>query len=417
MTNAGILLKDNAGLRNQPNRLSAKSHQMTIVNAVHTSAAKGIAELDEVVQQPLGVPAPTYDKDGHLIKEYHQPITDCVMSNAEKIERITSIKTLDQMCKLLLNSPRSTNVISRIARWHTITANVERKEMTRALLEISVAHWNISALLQNIIEIIPEQALMEIDRFKTDVSCIILPGSHIHQLLSAEEKEKCDRIVEQAGFLFQQIIDTTIMLDPTASCIMSYEEAQTLLQTQTLNRRAELWPINLSIGSPKFYQLQFISKASHDYRAVREVERYLKENPAISATIMSDRPIEYYKTMIELIEESPNSSVEVSDHLRRTELESTGDKKMHLYHDADSQFVPLYPSLNQAGLDPCSIGQVSGGQPASQSNQVAPRPDLNPVTVDPDEMKRAEELVDSFRRAIATGLDPSMINTEKMKED
>ena len=335
--NAERMKRENPGLEQEPNRLQRRAMTRTNSNAINEAVKSALEDQDRPIELPMLL-IPEYDSTGKVITRYHTPVSDCTMSLAQKLKKITSIRDVHALSKLIQRPALATNATSRVHYWMNAT-EVKIPELRRYLLEIAVAHFDFSVKHQKIIDKLPEEAIFDADAFKS-YSIVTRKGNTAIRKLDNHEREDVLDTISELVYLFNQISEITKTIKPDNQEIMSYEEAHCLLNYITSNRYLDLWPTHICNGHPAFSSLAYTTLASHSKDVLEDAYRYSSEQQETRWMKMADRPIGYYQCYIELMQNAPNATLPLDSYALRDEVNIPSRKKMYEYH-----IMNCYPRL------------------------------------------------------------------------
>ena len=335
--NAERMKRENPGLEQEPNRLQRRAMTRTNSNAINAAVKGALEDQNREIELPMLL-IPEYDSSGKIITRYHTPVSDCTMSLAQKLKKITSIRDVHALSKLIQRPALATNANSRIHYWMDAT-KVKLPELKRYLVEIAVAHFDFSVKHQKIIDKLPEEAIFDADAFKS-YSVVTRKGNNAIRKLNNNERDDVLDTISELVHLFNQISEITKAIKPDNEEIMSYEEAHCLLNYITSNRYLDLWPTHICNGHPIFSSLAYTTLASHSKDILEDAYRYSSEQQETRWMKMADRPIGYYKCYIDLMQNAPNATLPLDSYALRDEVNQPSRKKMYEYH-----IMKCYPQL------------------------------------------------------------------------
>ena len=350
LLNEDQMRREDPGLAREPNRLRRRAITKTNTVAIREAVKTKLEDQEKIVDLPM-IEESEYDANNRRLVSLYNPVTDCTMTLAQKLKKITTIRDAHELSMLLQKPALATRCSSRIKYWLDSIIRVhgngdlqfmkddQKSIVTRYLVKIAVAHFDFSLKNQRILNMLPGEAVLEEDGFKS-YSLITRKGNPAFRDLNNDERTRANEIIGANILLFDQIMQLTRMIKPDNEDIMSYEEALCLLTYLTGNRYLELWPTHLCSGSRHFRRLPYTTLASHTLDILEAAETYDEEQPDVRRMRLNDRPQSYYRCLIDLMQAAPNATIPLEDWEIRDEICEDGRRKIYEY------LVPgPYPSL------------------------------------------------------------------------
>ena len=233
---------------------------------------------------------------------------------------------------MLLKPPVATTCNSRLIHWLPLLKQFHTDEVVTTLMHIAVAHFHLSSLNQMILLTLPTDQVVRHEGFTNQSIVAEDEYATLLHKLSKSQKRDVKNWSEEFTWLFNQVMRLTQKLDRNTACIMAYEEAVMLLIHQTQNQYLQLWPTHLASGSAKFRMLVFTQEGSHSMNGITELQKMADKYPLISKLTMEEKPLSYYKFIINIIQQSANAPVGLENLQARCEIRHKATTKIETYH-------------------------------------------------------------------------------------
>ena len=331
--------------KNNIDKIMSKNPKMAFATAAKKAeemtreeiCKKGVELTKDFYSRPINKPITQRDSRGNYRQTMHIPYNtdEDIWSHVQALGNLTKMEDLSALILRPRNAPQQ----ALVNFWDSMV-NTANNETLKAALMIMILHNQLSAIHQQVIDIIGIRTISEDGSYT--INSLFPITNLISRRLTEQERKLVEAIQEDAYFVLFNIKEIIKEYKPeVGEKIIPYETANALFTFKTRSPYTVLLPTYMAIGHYSFAQEPQSMNTSHTDRQVQDIITMSEFEKRIP---IQSREYKWFEEMFDILQKSPNGQLSLDNTTDREEIYNNKNSTP-LADYFKNQVKRLYPKI------------------------------------------------------------------------